>query len=201
MWLPALALMLGVVAGLATGGKLRWAARYPVRDPWLVVAGVIAELAAGRWSLGWVGGVLLVAGYGCLLAFVARNLALPSMWVVGCGLVANLVVIVRNVGMPVRPRAVVDAGITSWARLGSVRYGPRHHGERLSTRLPWLDDRLPVAVFHSVVSVGDVILAVGVALVVARAMHYRGRYQRRRLPVGGPVSGHAPGRAASDRAS
>jgi hypothetical protein len=196
MWLPVLALVVGVVAGLATGGKLRWAARHPLRDPWLVVVGVIAEFLAGRWSFGWLGAVLLVGGYGCLLAFVARNRTLRGIWVVGVGLLANLVVIVVNAGMPVRPRAVVDAGIVGPAGLPTLHYGSRHHAEGASTHLAWLDDRLPIAVVHSVVSVGDVILAVGVALVVARAMHYQGRYQRRRLGRAGRSNLGLVGRAS-----
>ncbi|MBO0731321.1 MAG: DUF5317 domain-containing protein [Acidimicrobiaceae bacterium] len=181
MLLPTLAVVVGLLVGLSTGGKPRWASRHAVHAPWLVVAGVVAEVVAGRWTLGWLGPMLLVGGYGFLLAFVVRNRTLLGVPVVGAGLVANLAVIVANGGMPVRPQAVVDAGITSVAGLPALHYGPRHHAERASTHLPWLDDRLPVAVIHSVVSAGDVILAVGVVMVVASCMHYQGRYQRRRL--------------------
>lgn len=188
MLLPTLAVVVGLLVGLSTGGKPRWASTHAVRAPWLVVAGVVAEFVAGRWTLGSLGSVLLVGGYGFLLAFVVRNRTLTGMPLVGLGLVSNLAVIVANGGMPVRPQSVVDAGITGPAGLPALNYGPRHHAERASTHLPWLDDRLPLAVMHGVVSAGDVILAVGVVVVVAASMHYQGRYQRHRLGRAGRSS-------------
>jgi hypothetical protein len=181
MWLPVLALVFGVVVGLATGGRPRWAARRQLRSAWLVVAGVVMELASSRWSLGPAGEAAFVGGYVLLLAFAWRNRRLRGVRIAAVGLVCNVAVIVANAGMPVSPRAVVAAGIVRAGDESDVNYGHRHHAQRASDSLTWLDDRIPLRLAHSVVSIGDVLLSVGVAVVVVEALHYQARYQRRRL--------------------
>src|ERR1700735_3901733 len=105
MWLSVLALVVGTVAGLATGGRPRWAARVPLRWGGLVVAGVVFEVAAGRWSLGWLGYPVLVGGYVLLLGFACANPKVHGIGIVAAGLLANLVVVVVDAGMPVRLQA------------------------------------------------------------------------------------------------
>lgn len=175
--LSALALVLGGALGLVLGGDVRHLATWRLRSWWLLVPGVLGQVAADRWRLGGLGAVVLLAAYLCLLVFVGRNILLVGMGVVAVGLVANLAVITVDGGMPVHPAAVVRAGIAAPDRLAAVGYGRRHHPETGSDHLTLLDDRLPLPAVHQVLSIGDLILFVGVADVATNLIR---RPRRRR---------------------
>jgi hypothetical protein len=174
------ALGVGAVAGLLTGGRLRNVAGHRLVAGWLLVLGVILHAAAARLDLGPLGIVSLLAGYGCLLAFAARNQTLVGIGIVAIGLAANAFVIAVNDGMPVRTSAVVAAHITDRPGLAALVYGRLHHLEHPGDRLGQLGDIIPVPMAHEVLSFGDLILAVGVADLVAHLLHPK----RRRRPAG-----------------
>lgn len=177
MPLSVLALLLGGVLGLVLGGDLRNLATWRLRSVWLLVPGVLGQIAADHWYLAGLGTVVLLASYGCLLVFVGRNILLVGMGVVAVGLVANLAVITLDGGMPVHPAAVVRAGIAGPNQLRGVGYGRRHHLETGGDQVTFLDDRLPLGVVHQVLSIGDLILFVGVGDVSANVVR---RPRRRR---------------------
>jgi hypothetical protein len=81
--------------------------------------------------------------------------------------------------MPVDPGAVVSAGIASPVTLPAVRYGPTHHRQTDGDHLLALDDRLPVPWGHLILSLGDVVLAAGIADVAAHLLQPRPRYAYR----------------------
>jgi hypothetical protein len=169
MALALLALLVGGLIGLCTGGHPRYVGQHHVRAWWLLVVGVLMQFAAARLDLGGTGTAVVVLGYLSLLAFAVVNLSLVGMGIVAVGLAANALVIGINGGMPVRPAAVAAA---------RVDYGRLHHPEGPGDRLSWLGDAIPARRLHLVVSFGDLILAVGVADVVAHLMH-----RRRRAPI------------------
>lgn len=175
--LSALALVVGGVVGLILGGDLRHLATWRLRSWWLLVPGVFAQIAADRWHLAGLGTVVLLAAYLCLLVFAGRNILLVGMGVVAVGLVANVAVITADGGMPVHPAAVVRAGIAAPGQLAAVSYGRRHHLETGRDHVTFLDDRLPLGAAHQVLSIGDLILFVGVADVTANLIR---RPRRRR---------------------
>jgi hypothetical protein len=162
--------------GLALGGDVRHVATWRLRSWWLLVPGVLGQIAADRWHLAGLGIVVLLAAYGCLLVFAARNILLVGMGVVAVGLLANLTVITVNGGMPVHPAAVVQAGLATPEQLADVAYGRRHHPETGKDHLTFLDDRLPLAPVHQVLSIGDLILAFGMGDMIANLV----RHPRRR---------------------
>ena len=176
--ISALALVLGGVFGLLIGGDLRHLATWRLRSWWLLVPGVFGQVAADRWHLADLGTVVLLAAYLCLLVFAGRNILLVGMGVVAVGLVANVAVITVDGGMPIHPTAVVRAGIAAPDQLAAVSYGRRHHLETGGDHLTFLDDRLPLGVAHQVLSIGDLILFVGVADVAANLIR---RPRRRRV--------------------
>ncbi len=178
MLLSVVALVIGAILGLLGRGSLRHLTTWRLRSWWLVVAGAALQLAAERSTLGGAGIVVLLAGYGCLVVFAIRNVLLIGMGVAAVGLVANVTVVAANRAMPVSPGAVVAAGIASSGQLGEISYGPRHRLERRGDRLMFLDDRLPVPALNQVLSIGDLIVAFGVADVAA---HLVRRPRRRRL--------------------
>jgi hypothetical protein len=168
MAFTALALLVGGFIGLCSGGRPRYVVQHQVRVWWLLLVGAGLEFAAARLDLGGLGGVAVVFGYLCLLTFAFANRSLVGMGIVAVGLAANALVIGINGGMPVRPSAVAAA---------HVDYGRRHHPEGPDDRLRWLGDIIPVRQLHLVLSFGDLILAVGVADVVAHLLHPRRREQ------------------------
>jgi hypothetical protein len=182
MLLTVAALLLGAAVGLATGGKLRYAARRHIRWWGLIVAGFALQLASDRWLSGFPGYLALIAGPICLLVWAARNTRLAGVWIAALGVLANLAVISVDRGMPVERGALVSAGIVATGTEVISVSGHRHHVVRSGDHLRFLDDRIPVSVAHEVVSVGDVILAVGVAVVVVQLLWYQARYQRVRRP-------------------
>ncbi len=199
--LSALALVLGGVIGLVLGGDVRHLATWRLRSWWLLVPGAVGQVAADRWHLAGWGTVVLLAAYGCLLVFVGRNILLVGMGVVAVGLIANLAVITVDGGMPVHPAAVIRAGIAAPDQLAAVGYGRRHHLETGGDHGTFLDDRLPVGSVHQVLSIGDLILFVGVADVAAnlvrRPRRRRATWVRRWYAVA-PVGPPAPRRSMAE---
>jgi hypothetical protein len=157
------ALAAGLVAGLFMGGRLRYLAGARLRWVGLLAAGAVGEYVGSRWGTGTGATAAMVVGYLLLIAFALRNLALTGMVLVGCGLLANLAVIVVDGGMPVRG---VPAGAT---------YGARHHGIRTGDRLVELSDQITVAPLGVTVSPGDIVLSLGAATLTAGLMRPRRR--------------------------
>jgi hypothetical protein len=155
MLLSLIAIAVGAAIGGLAGGSWRHAAGAPVKHLPLLLAGVGCEAAAAWWGSGWAGFGLVVAGFALLLGFAAGNLALTGMVLVMVGLLSNLIVIVVNQGMPVR-------GVPA-----AAAYGPRHHGLRPGDHLTGLADVVHVAWLGQTISAGDIVLAVGVATVIA----------------------------------
>lgn len=163
-----LAVAAGVAVGLATGGRPRFLAHRRLRLWGLLAAGVALQVLAPSAGGATVG--LLLASYGLLLAFAAANVVVVGMWLVATGIALNLAAIALNGGMPVRPSALVAAGLTEPGRADEVALAAKHHLEGPSDRLVALGDVIPVRSLGEVVSFGDVVMAVGVADVVARLL-------------------------------
>lgn len=163
-----LAVAAGAAIGVLAGRRSRPVAGRPLRLWTLLAGGLVLQVLVGRVDV--AAPTLLVASYGLLLAFAAANVATVGMWMVATGIAANLVAIALNAGMPVRPEALVAAGLADPGRADEVRLAAKHHLERPSDRLPWLGDVIPLPALGEVVSFGDVVMAVGTANVVARLL-------------------------------
>lgn len=171
------ALVAGLVVGAARGGKVAGLGVSPLR--WNVTALAGVGFAGAAQVLGLDGASpLLLTGHALMISWALGNLARPGMAVVLIGLLANLVPIAANDGMPVRPGALVGAGVISEAQLtDQLDVGGGRHLERPSDRAVILSDIVPVPVagFRSVVSFGDLIVAAGLASVIANGMQTRRR--------------------------
>ena len=171
MGYTAIAVALGVLTGLAAGGRLANAAAATLRLwPSLAVgtaAQWVPELLDVPERAAFAG---VVVSYLALAAFAVANLRLVGMSVVLVGLGLNVAVIFPNGGMPVRAEAVVQAGLVGPDEVAAVDYGSKRHLERDDDVLTVLGDIVPVAPFGEVVSFGDLILAAGVADVVFRLL-------------------------------
>jgi hypothetical protein len=168
-----LAIGIGVGLGLHWGGRvdnlLAW--RPPL---WQVLgAGVSLLIVLDLMPIsGWFATLLRIVALGAVVGFAVVNLRIGGMVLVLVGVGLDLLVTVLNWGMPVSGAALVSAGIVSEADLDQVAL---HGGRELSDGavLGFLGDTIPLPWGH-VVSIGDLIALVGVALVTASVAR---RYQ------------------------
>jgi hypothetical protein len=152
------AVAVGIIVGLLTKGHLRDLTR--ARLYWLPV------LLAGA-ALQIVGAVLL--SYAVLAVFTVRNVTRLGMGVVFVGLALNAAPIVLNNGMPVEGHAIVSARIATDP--SDVSISGKRHLAHAGDHLRALDDTIPEWWTHEVLSFGDLVIAVGVAAVIAGLLH------------------------------
>jgi len=164
------ALPVGMLAGLALGGRLEALQHLRFRWPWLAIGGLLVQVAlftdTGYTLAAGLAPAIYVASTAAVLVAVARNLRVPGMALVAVGALANLAAILANGGaMPADPGALALAGLTAGGHTNSVVLP--------SPALQPLTDIfaapawLPLA---NVFSVGDVLIAVGIAWAIAATM-------------------------------
>ena len=168
-----LTLVLSVTAGYALGGRLSRLDRVPYRGlPLLALAcaSYLAGLGAALAGLpvGATYGPGLGAAAAGVLAFCLRSRAVAGTGLVGAGLLANTTAVAVNGGMPVSAWAARRAGL----RPGQVATDVLHVPARAGTALRWLGDVVPAPLpFRpEVVSLGDLLIAAGLAQLVLTAM-------------------------------
>lgn len=185
MALAGLLIVLGLIAGLATGGSLRSLAQTRFDRIEILLAGFALQLAVTL--LPWKpfedeGFWLILIASAAAAAFMFFNRRLPGMVLAAVGLSLNVIVIALNHGMPVSTRAIELAGAPAFEAEGEhTTLGPE-------TELPWLTDVIPIPVAGSVLSVGDLLLALGLARLVYGRTKGQGD-----LPIDGVE--HGSGRA------
>lgn len=139
-----------------------------VRSWWLLIPGIAGQAAADHLSSGYASQAVLVGSYALLGLFLWVNRLLVGIGLLAVGLAANAIVVIVDVGMPVRASAIVAAGLAGADGPAVAPQGARHHLEGPNDQLVFLDDHLPIRPLHRVVSYGDVLLLVGALDVVAR---------------------------------
>jgi hypothetical protein len=174
--LIALAVLFGFVVAVIRGGKLAALADLHVRAGWLALAALALQVAVFTRTLPPLPNRLVVplhlASYLLLLLFLITNICLPRLWLPAIGFALNLIVIAANGGrMPVAPGAS-----TEYDKNGALSQINSHSNVFLAdsqTHLRWLGDILPVPIqpFANTVSIGDLILLIGVIGFVHRATH------------------------------
>jgi len=171
-------ILYAIVAGLAVGfllrGRLDGLAATHFRLGWLAVVALAVQLllfsplAADR--LGDAARWIYVASTGLVVIVVLANLHLSGLPIVLVGALSNLLAIVANGGsMPASPAALAATGQT-------IGDGPTNSVVIARPALEPLTDIyampawLPLA---NIFSVGDVVIAIGIAWAVAAAMRRR----------------------------
>jgi hypothetical protein len=166
------------------GGRLRHLAEIRFRAAWLALAAIavqiliISVVPGGPPAL--YRGVHL-ASYVLVGAFVIANRTIPGLPLIGLGGALNLVAIVANGGvMPASPPALDAAGVRPDA-------GEFENSVAVTdARLGWLGDVFATPGFlpvDNVYSVGDLIIAVGVLVVLHRVCGSRLRRPGGRRPA------------------
>lgn len=187
MRFTALAVVVGLVIGLLAGGRLSHMSRRSLRGWLLLAAGIATQAAAGR-----VGGPesttpLVLVSYGLLIGFAALNLHLVGMGVVMIGMAANAAVIGLNDGMPIRPAAVVAAGLATPEQAERMRADVKRRPERPGDRAVLLADILPARPLREVLSFGDLAIGVGVADLIVHLMRAPSRVRRKSTATVAPA--------------
>lgn len=174
------AVLVGALAvGWAIGGSLSRLAAVSLHRRRLVVAAVAAQVL-GVVLVATVGGggtayaATLATSAALVLGFVVANRRLPGMPLVAAGLLLNAAVVAANGAMPVSLDAAARAGVD--IRPIALGDDPRHAIAGARTRWDALGDVVPVPlpVHPEVVSVGDVLLAAGLAQLIVAGMRRSG---------------------------
>ncbi len=180
MLVLGIAVAAALLIPLATHGSYKRLLDTEIHWGWLLGGGLVVQLVLEYYTLPrhlWnnVGYGLLVASYGLILLFCARNLLLRGMSIVLIGIACNALVIAVDHGMPAKiPPAWSHQ---SWTQ-ATVKHHPRKSGDRLLFLTDIIVLRHP---FDSVLSFGDLILMVGMcdlAYHASRRPRRRGRSRR-----------------------
>jgi Family of unknown function (DUF5317) len=172
MTVVLLVTLLAVGVGLLLGGRLAGIAHLQLQHGEVLALALVVQVTA--WALGSVSAVGYALGVtvAALAAgiFCVRNLTVQGVPLMTLGLALNFLVVAANGAMPVSLAAAQRAGVDVMELLSGA--SPRHEVATDRTMLDWLGDVIPVALpgRPEVVSVGDVLLAAGLALLVVTAM-------------------------------
>lgn len=173
--------LVAAVIGATIGALGRPHGRH-LATPVLVLPSVAIAGAGIQVLLGWFDlpgeGNLFAWSLALLTGFAVVNRHLVGMGVLAAGLSMNFTAVVLHGAMPVRPSAVVAAGIAGPGHLADVDLGAGRRFERTGDLAPWLGDVIPLETFGSVVSFGDLVAAMGVAVIAAELARYARRGQR-----------------------
>lgn len=135
----------------------------------MVFAGLLVQVGVQTFGPSFLDPTMtlsLLLGSMVLIAlFLLLNLRRPGMGLAATGLLLNVVVIAVNGAMPVHAPSATRAGVP----ISFEEAGVKHEVMDASTHLPWLGDAIVLPLLDTVLSLGDVLLALGVALFVFRA--------------------------------
>jgi Family of unknown function (DUF5317) len=170
---------LAVCVGFIAGGSLRPFERFKVHWWGVALAGFALQWIPLAGVVGREAGVaVLVASYGLLLTFAWVNRRLPALWLVMAGLVLNLLVIAVNGGMPVSASALETAGGNTDELVGAG--SAKHHLMGPEDALTPFGDVIGIPPpIGAVISIGDVLLYAGIAVLVVTVMLGRSGEDRR----------------------
>ena len=169
MILVLLAVVIAVPAALMKGGSIRRLTSLHFRWIPVLAAALLLDVAvellvsdpSPALKTGVTGGTFLLA-----LVFVMANVRLRGMALVAIGLLLNLAAILSNGAMPVSRDAARNAG----SPISDLNDGLKHEVLRNHTALPWIADIFPVPALGFVFSIGDVLIAAGIGVVVFARM-------------------------------
>lgn len=179
MVFAGLVALIGFASGYIQGGRIlriRWAGLGHLT---LLLGALAVQIWAAVFTMAGllpqpVSIVALVGAQTAVIVWMLHHLDRPGMLLLIAGLTANTMVIALNGGMPVSPEALAIIGATTTEI--STNY---YHTMTEATRLTLLADIIPVPPLRSVISPGDVLVALGLIPFLGHLM-------------ASPGPGHAP---------
>jgi hypothetical protein len=172
------AVPVGLLVGLLIGGRLAGLGDIRFHWAWLAVLGFAAQVVLFSdpvtARIGDFGPPLYVLSTALVVVAVLRNLRIRGMPLIAAGAGCNLAAIVANGGyMPASPTVAAEFGRGTQEVYSNSRIMEAPALAPLTDVIP-LPQWLP---FTNIVSVGDILIAVGIVVVIAAAMR-AGRSQR-----------------------
>jgi MFS family permease len=173
-------ILLALVVGAIAGGGLPRLADLRLRWTILLVVALALRLAAGmsreielvaELPVGWA----YLAAYGLIFAWLWQNWRVPGLQIAAVGIGANTLAILLNQGqMPIWTAAFSAAGFTE----ADIANDPFHVLLRADTIAEFVASGgifgdvipIPIPVIRDVVSIGDVLLAVGIFWAIVYSM-------------------------------
>lgn len=175
------AFLLSIIIAMIRGGSFKSLGRIPIRHVSLfvlpfVISGAMCyvQVRTGSQALLPFTRAINVGLYVCLLTAMYLNRHIREMILPAIGTFLNALVIAANGGaMPVSTDTLKMVGMGDLISSG-FHWGIRHIQMGSETRLRWLGDLIPAGArgipFSEVGSIGDILLAVGVFILVQRYM-------------------------------
>lgn len=204
MWFLALVVGLAALVVAVTRGNWTRLVHLPIRGSLLFLAGLLLQLALEiidfpQTRIETVGYGLLMLSYVFLLAFCFVNLPLRGMGVIAIGIGLNALVIGLNLGMPTRPVGLDSRG----NRIEKpIEQTVKHRPESPDDLLGFLGDKILLPrPFDTLISLGDIVLLVGVCELAYFGSHQKRRRGQRQRDRSNERSARTDSKAASTRPS
>jgi len=174
-------IVLAFLFGWARGGSLRKLADLPIRQVYLLILPLLMEVGQSQlllradWMTPLVSFVMTILQYLLIFIFVLINSHLWQVLVYGVGSALNFFAITANAGaMPITDKVLKMGG--SSAKFAALVEGKYYTYEiiRETTRLPFLGDVMLIpGWFPQCVSIGDIVLGIGLFCLVMMGMGKR----------------------------
>ena len=199
-------ILLALIVGAFAGGgiprladlRLRWTILLVVALGLRLAAGLSREIEIGAdIPVGWA----FIAAYGLIFAWLWQNWRIPGLQIAAVGIAANMLAVLLNGGqMPIWAAAYSAAGFTP----ADIANDPFHFLLRSDTIAEFVASGglfgdvvpLPVPIIRDVVSIGDMILAIGIFWAIVYSMT-RPEAPTRGTYVFGTAVGVRPGASAA----
>ena len=172
--------LLALVVGVLAGGGIPRLAELRLRWSWLLLLALLIQLFAGLSRQTGIGadipvGWAYIVAYGLIFIWLWGNWKVPGLQIASVGIAANMVAVIINVGqMPIWSAAFFAAGFTP----ADIANDPFHfllqtdsvadfvaRGGLFGDVVP-----LPVPIIRDVVSIGDILLALGIFWAIVYSM-------------------------------
>ena len=183
-------IFLGIIIGYLRKGKLGNLASLSFKKVYLVFISVSIEFGLSRLLINY--NHLISAAYSFAIVmiqyllsflFIYFNRKQPKIWLIGIGVLLNFTVIAANYGaMPVSNRILALA--SSSKKISLLKSGKFYPYKLMDqgTRLWFLGDFICVSFpLRQFISIGDIILAVGILMLIQRAMRVDTKFKVKNL--------------------
>ena len=186
------AIVVGFALGLLFGGRPAGLANLQFRWPWLILGGLLVQVVLFSDQVakvvGDLGPWIYVGSTGLVFLGVLRNIDISGMKIVALGAASNLAAIVANGGYMPASRGALEALGKTDPTIYSNSATLEHPALEPLTDIFALPAWLPSA---NIFSVGDVLIALGVVVVIVAAMR-RGGAPAPVTAEGSPVASSSP---------
>jgi len=169
VWLLVLTVVAAVIVVLVSRGDPRRLAHLKISGVWLLFVGLAIQIGleivdVPKAQIETVGYGLLMASYAFILAFCFVNLSTRGFGVIAVGIALNALVIGLNQGMPT---AAIGNDAAGRRVEKPIEQSVKHRPESESDLVGFLGDKIVLPEpFDEVLSVGDVVIAVGICELV-----------------------------------